>query len=149
MAIWSDDVKKSIEKSQKKGRLQKVTTSEEARSAAENQRLVDTKAANLFSNIVDAYVGKVKTNKILKIVLFSVSLLALLAFVVAFIICLFVVVYSESKMGEMLAILIPAGVTVVTSVVSIIVIIAKYLFPQDEDKNFTELVKVLRKDKDK
>lgn len=148
MGFASSNVQKTIEKSQKKGKLQKVTTSQEARSAAQNKELVDTKAADLFSDIVDAYVGKVKTNKWLKIILFAISQLILLAFVVAFIFCLFMVLNSKTDMGEVLSILIPAGATVVTSIVSIIIIIAKYLFPQDEDKNFTDLVKVLYKNND-
>lgn len=143
MFIFSRDVKKSLEKRYKKGKLRKVTNPQEARSAAQNKELVDTKAADLFSNIVDSYVKKIKTNKILKIVLFSFSLVVLLAFAVAFIVCLFIVVRSKTEIGESLAILIPVGTTAVTSVVSIIVIIAKYLFPQDEDNNFTNLIKVL------
>ena len=145
MANFSRDLKKSLDKSRKKGKIKKVTNSQEARSAAENDNIVKTKAADLFSNIVDAYTRKIQTNKVLKIILFGASIAVLIAFVVAFIICLFVVIDSEVEIAELLAILIPAGVSVVTSVISIIVIIAKYLFPQKEDENFTELVKVLYK----
>ncbi len=145
MALFTVGVQKELQKIRQQGQLNKITTPQEARTAAQNQDLLDTKATDLFSDIVDSYVGKIKTNTVLKIVLFSISLAVLVAFVVAFIVCLFVVIGSNADVGEVLAILIPAGVTVVTSIVSIIIIIAKYLFPQDEDKNFTDLVKVLYK----
>ncbi len=144
MALFNR-LQRKISKIQKKGELYKVTNAEEARSASENKRLIESKAADLFVDVVDAYVGKITTNKVLKVVLFTVSLFALVSFVVAFIICLFLVINSNATMSETLAILIPAGATVVTSIVSIIIIIAKYLFPRDEDKNFTDLVKVLIK----
>lgn len=145
MALFRLGVKKDLKKIKEQGQLNKITTPTEARTAAQNRDLLDTKATDLFSNIVDAYVGKVKTNKCLKILLFAISQLILLAFAVSFIVCLFMVFNNTRNMSEVLAILIPAGVTVVASIVSIIVIIAKYLFPQDEDKNFTYLVKVLYK----
>lgn len=148
MGFTSSNIQKTIEKSQKKGKLQKVTTPQEARSAAKNKDLMETKAVDLFSNIVDAYADKIKTNTILKRWLFRFSLLVLAVFAVAFIWCLSVVIQSDRSMADSLAILIPAGVTVVTSIVSIIIIIAKYLFPQDEDKNFADLVQVLYKKSD-
>ena len=120
-----------------------ITTVEQARSASENSRIRDTKATGLFIDTVDAYVKKLKTNKRLKIALFIISMVILVGFVAAFIACVFFVINTQTKAENILAVLIPAGVTIISSVVSIILVIAKYLFPQDEDKQFTELVKVL------
>ena len=146
MAFFTSGIQKDLQKILQQGQLSKITNPNEARTAAQNRDLLNTKATNLFSDIVDSYVSKIKTNTILKILLFSISLAVLLAFVVSFIVCLFLVIRSDAKVENVLAILIPAGATVVTSIVSIIIIIAKYLFPQDEDKNFTDLVKVLYKE---
>ncbi len=145
MALYDSGVQKDLRKIRRQGQLNRISTQIEARTAAQNRDLRDTKATNLFSDIVDAYVSKVKTNNGLKITLFIVSLVILIAFATAFIICLFSVINNKADLGEILSILIPAGAAVVTSIISIIIIIAKYLFPQDEDKNFTDLVKVLHK----
>ena len=129
-----------------KGKLKKVKSAEEARSASENKKIRDTNATNLFSQLTGEYRKKIVTNKILKIILFCASMLILVAFVVSFIICLFVVINLNKDVSTILSILVPAGLSITTSIISIIMVIAKYLFPQDEDKYFAELLKVLDKD---
>lgn len=124
-----------------------VRNRKQARSASENSRIRDTQATDLFTDAVDAYIKKLKTNKVLKIILFFISMAILIGFVVSFICCIFFVIRTQTKSENILAVLIPAGVTIISSVISIILVIAKYLFPQDEDKQFTHLVEVLtRKD---
>ena len=122
-----------------------VKTSKEARNALVNSKIRDTKATDLFSSVCDAYISKLKENKDLKKALFIFSLIILSLFVLAFIACVILIcVIPQAKMENIFAILIPAAVSVTTSVISIILVIAKYLFPQKEDENFALLVAELR-----
>ena len=132
----------SLYKEVQKGNVKKVKTASEVRTASQNANLRDTNTTNLLIDIIRGYKSKMKINKIMKIILFSVSLLILVALILAFLYCLKIAT-KKDDIATILAILIPAGVTIITSVISIIMIIAKYLFPQDEDKNFANLIKVL------
>lgn len=132
----------SLYKEVKKGNVKKIKTANEARTASQNANLRDTNTTDLLIDIIRAYKSKILINKIMKIILFSISLLVLAVLILAFLHCLNIAI-GKDDIATILAILIPAGVTIITSVISIIMIIAKYLFPQDEDKNFANLIKVL------
>ena len=86
----------------RKGDLIQITEAQEVRSASDNADIRDTNATDLFTKIVESYKNKISVNKGLKIVLFVVSLIILLALVFAFCGCLYLVINKQNDISTIL-----------------------------------------------
>lgn len=96
----------------------------------------------LFKTYNDNTERRMKTNRRCKKVTFWFLLISIFALTLA-IVGLFIVLLKYNLINDSIAIIISACVTYLGSLLSILQIITKYLFPNNEDKNVLELLKTI------
>lgn len=96
----------------------------------------------LFKTYNDNTERRMKTNRRCKKITFWFLLISI--FILTFaIVGLFIVLLKYNLINDSIAIVISACVTYLGSLLSILQIITKYLFPNNEDKNVLELLKTI------
>lgn len=132
--------------------IQKVNNDKEMSNAfidsyvTKQQMLRDKKVTELLESYVDEYKYKNKSNRWYKGILVGFSLSILLAFSVVFIILIcrlnsFSVKGSSAQLAEIISVC----VTFLALIVGILNIIAKYVFPENEEEYITRIVEIIQK----
>lgn len=109
------------------------------------QRKRDMQVTKLLETYVKEYQYKHKSNKIYKMVLFGANIFILLGFSIAFIIALFVLLGSDkTQTVEYIVELISVCVTFIALIVGILKIVARYVFPKNEEEYITKIVRIIQ-----
>lgn len=111
----------------------------------EQQRNRDEKITNLLGKYVDSYESKVRFQRVFRIILCFVSLGIIVVFAYNMIDVLKSVQnLRDNVTSNTVVSIITASVTFLVSIISILQIIAKYCFPQDDEQYITEIVKTIQ-----
>lgn len=104
----------------------------------------DGTTAEIYSAYHESFVDHNKFKNHYKRILFWSCMAIMIALTVAIIVCICKVLSSENiSTANILAYLIPSCVTYLTSILGIINIIAKHLFPTDEMEHINDMVKAI------
>lgn len=111
----------------------------------EQQRLRDKKVTDLLELYVSGYRYKNKSNKWYKGILLGVSCIILLAFSVVFILIINKMDFSRNitSVTSMIEV-ISVCITFLSLIVGILTIIAKYVFPENEEEYITRIVEIIQ-----
>ena len=111
------------------------------------QKIRDEHITKLLKCYVDSYENKTNSNKIYKCVLFWVCM-AILALFSIFFICTLGYILCDKKdeiIFNYLSTILPICITYLTLVISILKIIVKYIFPENEEEYITGIVEIIEK----
>lgn len=134
---------------------------QEKKFSANNRESRDDVTTELYNKYRDRFQEHNDFKKGYKVKLYSLCKNILTALSIGIIACILAVIIKDDlKLGEIIAIIIPSCVTYVSSIISILTIIAKHLFPLDEEQYVNDIVKTIietdlkskeidRKDEDK
>lgn len=130
---WDDIITEPLEES---GLEDKWQTQE--------QKKRDRRVTELFTAYVEFYQGKAKAGRGYKLSIFIICIIILLAVIG----CLaavtwFLINNSEKNPGEIAAI-ISAYITLAVSIVGVFKLVVEYVFPKDDEKYITEIVKAIQ-----
>ncbi len=105
------------------------------------QKIRDKYISKLLKHYVTSYRFKVKSNKWYKGILFGFSLFLLLVFSFAFAVLLYVNFTDEvNKSTELISIC----VTFLSLIISVLLVITKYVFPPEEEQYITKIVEIIQ-----
>ncbi len=109
------------------------------------QKLRDKKITELLEQYVSAYTYKNSSNKLYKIILFLVCISILTTFSVAFVIFVSKLKYQTDAVavGNIVQI-ISVCITFLALIISVLQIITKYVFPENEDEYITRIVEIIQ-----
>lgn len=131
--------------------FQSVNNDDEMREAyvdeftTDQQKKRDKKITELLNQYVDAYCYKNKSNKWYKRILVGMCIVIVFAFSVIFAILLFQINGSNNDMPlEGMIKLITVCITFLALIVSILKIIAKYVFPENDEEYITRIVEIIQ-----
>lgn len=109
------------------------------------QRKRDKKVTELLEQYVEGYKYKNKSNKWYKGILFGCSCLILLVFSGVFIYLILNIDFAPESVSSVIVIeVITVCITFLSLIVGILTIIAKYVFPENEEEYITRIVEIIQ-----
>ena len=110
----------------------------------EEQQKRDKDITELFDEYKKYYKDKTRHNKGYRIAIFVVTMAILLAYAIIFFVMLPTVLSNDCANISEIAPLITASVTFIALVIGILKIITTYVFPKDDEKYISEIVKLIQ-----
>jgi len=107
------------------------------------QRLRDEETTRLYRQFVDSHEEKQKFARNKKNVIFWFCIVWVSLFTLACVVLSFYTIFYSPKSVNDIIMLISAIVPMVAAIVGTLNIVAKHVFPEDEEKNITEIVKAI------
>ena len=109
------------------------------------QRKRDKKVTELLEQYVEGYKYKNKSNKWYKGILFGFSCLILFVFSVVFIFLILNIDFAPESVSSAIVVeVITVCITFLSLIVGILTIIAKYVFPENEEEYITRIVEIIQ-----
>lgn len=108
------------------------------------QKKRDEQITRLLTEYVDAYHEKAKTNQSFKGILFTVSIILFSCLVSICILYILITMVRDRASVTDAVSLVAVCVTMIGSIAFLLEIIAKHIFPENEEKNITEIVKAIQ-----
>lgn len=112
---------------------------------SKEQRKRDKNVSRLLSKFVDAYEEKVSSSKRIRKTVIIFSIICVSLFIAASIASLVCYLCGEGNDWQGLAAVVSAFLTCAGLLIGVLKIITKYAFPNDSEKNITDIVKAIQK----